>query len=167
MPGGLSGPFTSWHANGALASHGTYLDEGSRSIPDGVWAFWYPSGARKSLGYTRALSPRFELDATLALALDVITVTGRRRDLDGTADLRFYRAVPAAQVGVAYALSPMIYAVVAARVDGLPAQDEVRAVSYCRDASGPFLACTTPQVETWRIGGMSFGATLGLRLVLR
>lgn len=292
MPGGLSGPFTSWHANGALASHGTYLDEGTRSIPDGVWAFWSPTGQRTSLGLyrrgvaegcfalwdehgervtghpagdrltiesceppddsgiaivegrahgtlgpvigdatiqafvgpngigarqpdqldpdprmqvafdasvrrrfgpvllgpivglrgssnfdyrgytiggaagiTHALTPRLDLDASIALALDYVTVTGRRGD--GTADLRFFTALPVAQVGIAFALSPMIHAVLAARVDGLPARDVERSVTYCRDAVGPILQCTTPQLETWRIGGISFGATAGLRFALR
>jgi hypothetical protein len=292
MPGGLSGPFTSWHANGALASHGTYLDEGRRSIPDGVWAFWYPSGQRKSLGLyrrghavgcfalwdeqgervtgqpngnelrlescappddsdiaivegrgrtlgpvigdatisafvgpngigarqpdqfdpdprmqvafggsvrrrfgpvllgpvagirvssnfdyraytigaevgvTHVLMPRLELDASVQLAYSYITVTGRRRNV-GTADLAFSTMLPTAQAGIAYALSPMIHAVLAARVDGLPARDEMRSVTYCVDAVGPLLQCSPPQLETWRVGGLSFGATLGLRFVLR
>lgn len=292
MPGGLSGPFTSWHANGALASHGTYVDEGARSIPDGVWAFWYPTGQRKSLGMyrrgvadgcfalwdeqgervtghpagtqlnvescappddgeiailegrtrgtlgpvigdatiqafvgpngvgarqpdqldpdprmqvafdatvrrrfgpvllgpivglrvssnfdyrgytiggaagiTHALTRRLDLDASVALALDYVTVTARRSD--GTADLRFVTALPVAQVGIAFALSPLIHAVLAARVDGLPAREVERSVTYCRDAVGPILQCTTPQLETWSIGGISFGAAVGLRFALR
>jgi hypothetical protein len=293
MPGGLSGPFTSWHANGALASHGTYLDEGRRSIPDGVWAFWYPSGQRKSLGvyrrghavgcfalwdeqgeritgqpngdelrletcappddsaisiverrervlgpvigdatitafvgpngigarqpdqvdadpamqvalgasarrrfgpvllgpvvglrlssnfdyraysiggevgYTHALTPRLDLDAAVQLAYTYLEVTGRRRDQVGTADLGFSTITPAVQAGITFAMSPMIQAVLSVRVDGLPATDEQRAVSYCEEAAGPFLECSTAQLETWRIGGLSFGATLGLRFVLR
>lgn len=293
MPGGLSGPFTSWHANGALASHGSYVDEGARSVPDGVWAFWYPSGRRKSLGgyrrghaegcfelwdeqgesvtgfpagnelrvqtctppdddeiaivegrarrlgpvigdatigaflgpnnigareahqfdpdprqqaafgviarrrfgpvllgpvvglrlsgnqdyraytiggtagYTRSLAPRLELDASVELAFEYLTVTARRRDLGGTADIQFSSALPAAQIGLAYAFSPMIQGVLAARVDGLPERDVVRDVIYCRDAVGPIIDCSPPEVETWRIGGISFGAMVALRLVLR
>ncbi len=50
MPGGIEGPFTSWHPNGALAMHGSYLNFGARSVPDGLWTFWYPSGQRRVLG---------------------------------------------------------------------------------------------------------------------
>ncbi|MGE0403591.1 MAG: toxin-antitoxin system YwqK family antitoxin [Kofleriaceae bacterium] len=294
MPGGLAGPFTSWHSNGALASHGTYLDEGSRSIPDGVWAFWYRSGQRKSLGvyrrgkaegcfalwdeqgeqvtgypagdqlrvescsppgdheiailegrargelgpaigdftlaafagpngigvrqanqvdadprmqvafgfaarrrfgpvllgpvagmrlsnnfdyrsytiggsagYTHELAPRVELDASVELSFEYLTVTARRPDRDGTADLHFSTALPAAQAGIAYAISPMIQAVLVARMDGLPRRDIDRAVTYCTDAVGPILQCSPTLLETWRLGGFAFGATLGLRLVLR
>jgi hypothetical protein len=294
MPGGLSGPFTTWYPSGALASHGTYLDEGARSIPDGVWAFWYPNGERRSLGrythghatgcfalwdeqgarvtgipsgtvlrflpcsppedesiailesrargdigpaiedatigaffgpnrigtreshqldgdpgqqaafgvttrrrfgpillgpvvglrvsgnhgyrayaigaaagYTRPLTSRIDLDASIELAYEYLSVTARRRDVDGTADIHFSSALPAVQVGVAYALSPTVQALVAARVDGLPAHDETRDVVYCRDAVAPGLDCSFAKIETWHIGGLSYGATVALRLVLR
>ena len=50
MRGGLDGPFTHWYPNGGLESHGTYVEDGGTSVPDGVWAFWYPDGTRKLVG---------------------------------------------------------------------------------------------------------------------
>jgi len=48
--GGLHGPFTHWHPNGAVESHGRYVEDGATSVPDGVWGFWYPDGAHRSVG---------------------------------------------------------------------------------------------------------------------
>ncbi len=50
LSGGLHGPFTHWHPTGALESHGRYIEDGSTSVPDGVWGFWYPDGTRRSVG---------------------------------------------------------------------------------------------------------------------
>lgn len=50
MSGGLHGPFTHWYPSGAVESHGSYVDDGSTSVADGVWGFWYPDGSRKSMG---------------------------------------------------------------------------------------------------------------------
>jgi hypothetical protein len=50
MTGGVQGPFTSWYADGSVEAHGHYLDFGARSVPDGLWAFWYPSGLRRTIG---------------------------------------------------------------------------------------------------------------------
>ncbi|NVB77996.1 MAG: hypothetical protein HOV81_06330, partial [Kofleriaceae bacterium] len=50
---GVEGPYTLWYANGALQSHGAYVDEGARSVPDGVWGFWYPNGKRRTMGTYR------------------------------------------------------------------------------------------------------------------
>ena len=57
MPGGIRGPFTTWYPSGTVASHGGYLDFGARSVPDGVWGFWYPSGQRRTLGTYRRGMP--------------------------------------------------------------------------------------------------------------
>jgi hypothetical protein len=57
LPAGIDGPFSSWYANGAIASHGTYVDTGARSIPDGIWTFWYPNGQRRSHGAYRRGQP--------------------------------------------------------------------------------------------------------------
>src|SRR5207248_1908028 len=32
---GMHGPFTHWHPNGAVESHGSYVDDGTASVPDG------------------------------------------------------------------------------------------------------------------------------------
>jgi hypothetical protein len=57
MAGGVEGPYTSWHDDGALASHGRYVDLGPRSVPDGVWGFWYASGQPRALGAYRQGRP--------------------------------------------------------------------------------------------------------------
>jgi hypothetical protein len=57
MPHGVEGPFTSWHRNGALASHGRYVTRGGRSVPEGLWAFWYPDGQRLLFGNYHDGSP--------------------------------------------------------------------------------------------------------------
>jgi len=51
MPGGFEGPFTAWYANGKLRAHGSYRDEGTRSVPDGLWVFWRPDGTRSLAGH--------------------------------------------------------------------------------------------------------------------
>lgn len=50
MRGGLQGPYTHWYPDGAVESHGEYVEEGARSVATGVWAFWYPNGTRKTVG---------------------------------------------------------------------------------------------------------------------
>jgi hypothetical protein len=57
MTGGVQGPFTSWYASGSVESHGHYLDFGSRSVPDGLWGFWYPNGQRRTIGMYRRGEP--------------------------------------------------------------------------------------------------------------
>jgi hypothetical protein len=47
---GMLGPFTHWYPNGAVESHGSYVDDGTTSVPDGVWSFWYPDGSPKGIG---------------------------------------------------------------------------------------------------------------------
>jgi hypothetical protein len=50
LPGGVRGPFTTWYPGGGLRSHGSYVDDGSHSLPDGRWTFWYASGQRWLMG---------------------------------------------------------------------------------------------------------------------
>lgn len=50
MTRGMHGPFTHWYPDGALESHGRYVEDGEASVPDGVWGFWYADGSRKSVG---------------------------------------------------------------------------------------------------------------------
>jgi hypothetical protein len=57
MPGGVVGPFTRWYADGAIESHGSYVDLGSHSVPDGVWGFWYRDGKRRTMGAYRRGEP--------------------------------------------------------------------------------------------------------------
>ncbi|MDX2092306.1 MAG: hypothetical protein SFX73_30865 [Kofleriaceae bacterium] len=57
MAAGVEGPYTGFHANGRTAAHGTYVDLGGRSVPDGIWAFWHPSGKRAALGRYREGHP--------------------------------------------------------------------------------------------------------------
>jgi len=47
---GLRGPFTHWYPNGGVESHGQYVEDGSTSVPDGLWGFWYADGTRKRVG---------------------------------------------------------------------------------------------------------------------
>jgi antitoxin component YwqK of YwqJK toxin-antitoxin module len=291
MTGGVKGPFTSWYANGSVESHGHYLDFGSRSVPDGLWGFWYPNGQRRTVGmYHRgeptgcfaswdeagtrstgfvegselrvssctppaddelaiiegsasepaeppvwadvslqgffgpgdigarnagqldpdpSLRLAFQLAARLrlgrvrvgpiagirtsentdyrglafggvvAIALPVlhrrldteasievggqyITATAIRPMQDGTAKLAFWSPLAAAQVTAAFELSPFLAAVASIRVDGTPARDVDRQVSYCIVGG-----CLPPQQETWTVGGFTYGLNLGLRLVLR
>jgi len=57
MAGGVEGPFTSWHPMGTPASHGHYVNDGARSLPDGLWTFWYANGQRRTLGAYRRGEP--------------------------------------------------------------------------------------------------------------
>ena len=50
MRGGVHGPFTHWYPNGAIESHGRYVEHEGVSVPDGVWGTWHPDGTRKSVG---------------------------------------------------------------------------------------------------------------------
>lgn len=50
MTRGMHGPYTHWYPDGALESHGSYVEDGETSVPDGVWGFWYADGSRKSVG---------------------------------------------------------------------------------------------------------------------
>jgi hypothetical protein len=50
MSGNLQGPFTHWYPDGAVESHGNYVQQGGASVPDGVWGFWYPDGKPKAVG---------------------------------------------------------------------------------------------------------------------
>lgn len=47
---GAHGPYTHWYPDGAVESSGQYVEDGSTSVPDGVWGFWYADGTRKSVG---------------------------------------------------------------------------------------------------------------------
>ena len=47
------------------------------------------------------------------------------------------------------------------RVDAVPVRNADRNVTYCD------LSCIAPMQETWQIGDFAYGATLGLRLLLR
>lgn len=74
MAAGVEGPFTRWHDNGRMAAHGTYVDLGGTSVPDGIWAFWHPSGKRAVLGRYRAGQPigcfaHWSEDGTIAVGL--------------------------------------------------------------------------------------------------
>jgi hypothetical protein len=53
LPGGVEGPYTRWYPSGGLHTHGSYADLGARSVPHGLWAFWYPDGRRRLLGHYR------------------------------------------------------------------------------------------------------------------
>ncbi len=46
----LDGPMTEWHANGRVKSHGKFVVQNGKSVPHGIWSFWYPSGKRLSVG---------------------------------------------------------------------------------------------------------------------
>jgi hypothetical protein len=292
MAGGVQGPFTSWYASGAIESHGHYLDFGSRSVPDGLWAFWYPNGQRWTIGnYHRGepagcfaawdeagtrstgfvegnqlhvapctppaddelailegtsdgpparpvradislqgffgpgsigarndlqidpdpslqvamnmsararlgrlrfgpsaglriadntdyrafsvggvlgvglpvLHPRLDLEASIELGAQYITALAQRPMQLGTADVSFWSPFGAAQASAGLTLTPFLEAVASLRVDGVPAHDVDRLVTYCAFAS----MCMPAQQETWSVGGFAFGLNLGLRFVLR
>jgi len=42
----LVGPYSDWHANGHLRSHGEFAMRGGRSVANGVWTFWTKDGKR-------------------------------------------------------------------------------------------------------------------------
>jgi hypothetical protein len=79
----------------------------------------------------------------------------------GSEDQAFWSPLPALQLSADIVISPMIRAFVSARADGLPVRDVDRATRYCITACGP------PETERWQVGGITWGGTLGLRLVLR
>jgi len=288
---GVTGPFTSWYPDGTVESHGHYLDFGSRSVPDGLWAFWYANGQRRTLGTYRrgepqgcfatwdergtratgfvegdqlrvapctppagdelaaieggepatveapawadisvqgmfgpgaigasnamqidtapslqlavnatarkhlgpfrfgptagmrlsgntdyralaaggvfaiglpALHSRLDADAGIELGAQYITGIAMRPMRRGVADVAFWSPLVAAQVAVAFKLSPYLAAVGALRADGAPARDVERDITYC-DFSG----CLPPQRETWQVGGLAYGLSVGLRLTIR
>ena len=51
LPGGIEGPFTAWYTSGTKEAHGTYRNVGERSVPEGLWAFWYPTGELEVVGH--------------------------------------------------------------------------------------------------------------------
>jgi hypothetical protein len=57
LPFGVDGPFTAWYGSGVEEAHGTYRNVGSRSVPEGLWAFWYPSGAPEVVGHYHQGAP--------------------------------------------------------------------------------------------------------------
>ncbi len=289
MPGGVQGPFTTWYPSGTISSHGHYLDFGARSVPDGLWGFWYPSGQRRTLGlYLRGVPmgcfavwdeagtrstgyvegeqlridgctppsddellaaegragadqsgpvhgdisahgfvgsggigarnsgqierdpdlsavfnltararfgrirvgptfgvrvsdgigsylgltmgaaiaiglPRFHhrLDAELGLEVSAqrTSLTAMRPNQPGTAELAFWSPIGAAQLALAFQLTPNLAALLVARVDGAPHHSVESDVSYCIVGG-----CLPPTRETWDLGGFALGAALGLRL---
>jgi hypothetical protein len=52
--------------------------------------------------------------------------------------------------------------VIGFRVDGAPRTTQPRDVIYCDDGR-----CAPPVTEAWRIGGISYGLELGVRLTIR
>lgn len=104
---------------------------------------------------------RIETELSADLALERMSVTAQRQGVPGEARLNFMNPRPALQLSLALALSPNVQALVAARVDGLPTRDVESATVYCD------FGCAAPVMETWQIGGISYGAVLGLRLVAR
>ncbi len=282
MPGGIEGPYSSWHPNGQLASRGEYVNLGARSVPEGLWSFWYPDGAPRLVGryhrgepqgcfvgwnekgerntgtlrgdelhFERCTPPEQPSEATTSVTFADIHLQGmagpndlgaaravavapdpamtvamsagarkrlgrlrvgavggvrignetgyrslsfggtaawelprvhrrvdteigvelgvqrigasdvQRRMQPGTASLSFWSPLPAAQLSVAFALSPALEAIVGARVDGVPDYEVDRQVVYCG------LGCSQPMAETWTIGGVSYGLVLGFRFLLQ
>ncbi|HEY5926909.1 MAG TPA: hypothetical protein VIV11_34720 [Kofleriaceae bacterium] len=105
---------------------------------------------------------RIDAEVSADLAAQRLRVTiAERRTQPGVASLEFWSPLPALQVSFAFALSPNLEALASARVDGFPARDVEREVVYCN------FTCLAPVQETWRVGGVAYGAALGLRLVLR
>lgn len=51
--GTVRGPYSEWHSNGVLKTHGHYAadrEDGSTSVADGVWAMWNFDGRRAQIG---------------------------------------------------------------------------------------------------------------------
>jgi hypothetical protein len=101
--------------------------------------------------------PRIDSEVSVDLAVQRLGVTAMRRAQLGSADLEFWSPIPAVQASIALTLAPSLSALVGFRVDGLPARSVDRDVIYCE------LGCYPPVHETWQIGGIAFGANVGLR----
>ena len=105
--------------------------------------------------------PRIDAEVSAELGAQRISVTAVRSMKPGTGSLAFWSPLPAVQLGIAVALSPSLEALAQVRLDGVPVHNTDRDVTYCD------LNCAAPVHETWQIGGFAYGATLGLRLLLR
>lgn len=120
----------------------------------------YLAGA--TLGYELPkLQRRLESEVALDLAVQHTRFSAQRRCIPGNAVETFWAPVPAAELRVAFEMSPSLAAVAGLRVEGAPAYASARDVKYC--VSG----CTETVPETWDVGGFSYGLTLGLRLLVR
>lgn len=107
-----------------------------------------------------SLHPRLDAEVSAELSAQYLSVTAVRPRQLGTAELDFWAPLAAAQLGVALTLSPNLEALAAVRVDGAPTRDADRTVTYCD------LVCYAQHQEVWRVGGVAYGVSLGLRLVL-
>jgi hypothetical protein len=106
--------------------------------------------------------PRIDAELSAELALQRISASDvQRRMQAGTASLTFLSPLPALQLSFAIGLSPTMQALVGARIDGIPERDVEREVVYCG------LGCSPPMQETWTIGGLSYGAVLGIRFLIK
>lgn len=106
--------------------------------------------------------PRLDFEASIELGAQFIDVQATRVIRPGTADLWFWSPLAGAQLSGAFQLSPSLEVVASLRIDGAPHRDVERQVSYCG-----FGGCLPPEPETWRVGGLAYGLTAGLRLTLR
>ena len=100
-----------------------------------------------------------------AISADVsaqyITATARRRGQRGVADLGFWAPLGGAELGASLALSSILEARAGLRVDGASVRAVDRDVVYCD------YQCVARYREAWDVGGVSYGLTLGLRLLIR
>jgi hypothetical protein len=107
-----------------------------------------------------AFHPRVDTEVAVDLGLERMQFTAQRTGKYGDADLEFWSPRAAVRVDAAIALAPQLAAVVGAGVDGWPGRDVETDTMYT--AGTPAL-----QHETWKVGAIGFGASLGLRLLIR
>jgi hypothetical protein len=78
-----------------------------------------------------------------------------------TADFMFWSPVAAVRADLAVALTPELAAVIGAGVDGWPGRSVNTETMYVGRTF-------TAQIdETWKVGAIGVGATLGLRMLIR
>jgi hypothetical protein len=105
--------------------------------------------------------PRVETEVAADIAAQYIRVDAVRPRNGGIASVHFWSPLLALQARAAFVLSPTLSAILGARVEGTPARSVGRDTVYCD------FACFAPVHETWDVGGLGYGVTLGLSLTLR
>lgn len=109
-----------------------------------------------------AIHPRLDLEIGAELGVERLQITAERMGSPATAETGFWAPLPAVEASAAFSLTPELAAVAGLRLDGAWARTVDETDTYC-DGLG---SCAKAH-ESWRVGAVAAGATLGLRLVFR
>ncbi len=104
---------------------------------------------------------RFGAELETQLAMQYLEIDVQRMNVRGVGETVIWAPLASARLNLSFALRPSIQLVGGVGVDGAPIHDTDREVRYCSPDCGPAV------VETWRLGGLSYGIDLGVRWMLR